>query len=1855
MKKTVPIKLRRAFSGLIALLMLITGIMNGLQFDFSAFAAGNMDSQRIANFEFGNTNYVVYNNANDYTARDSENGAIIKSASWNPSGGAFHAGSDLYNQNGYLYGDFNALAGKDAYRIELKMSKETEEATNALLMALGTSAQAKSITDADTANVLQLHQDGRLYIYGRDKGTIADLALPTNNEETVYSFRFDGVSKYFYIFKNGTECYSQVLSEDEISGFKNVHFVSLGTQASNSNYGNYVGAIACHYYYLRAFEDVQYAETVDRITVDPVIYTHGEKTAEGNDYGYMMYGTAIADGTVNGEQITTFQLPQGATIESVACTDASDIEFKYASGKYYLTGHFDSDVFKAADGAQIYTDLQFKYKYNAQTYIETHRFAVKTNPVATHGMIYGQAYRNINKGNKAAVAFQTVALGSVGSLSQSRAKATAWGGQASHTYRANSWNLYAPYDSAHNANDDSSGSLKNAFVNKSDDAATVDKVAGFGVTGDNGSSGTGVNKVDIGAETEVAQYYVDKSASSILGAKHTAGESAYSIDLFTENIYQSFNTSNGTVHIVQHEFNPTQGTLDVQINSNWSQEDGAWKWYNAWDNNQKNSESVTLTGSTDDGSVIGTYWTAGYNYTGKEAKATILLNVQVNVFDKTQPRTAYTEFSTAFNSKYYDATKWETYKNAKLALEGLLGNYEISEIASEYQTNLETAYEELGSICDYSALIAALQQSRYALDNAKVYQDTEQLQAAFTSVLDRAFYAEDVDASALQGIENWKQKMHDQAEIDKATTQLQFIYTEATLNKANISIQFSVYLDDALVAKEEYHTAYKQNITLDAAALYTDAGNYETAKWSMGGITVANEGLTYALAPKTNTEIACYLISKPSSAQAQCKVTLLDYSARKEMDFYVSQQDTYSKVLSVALKYTDEILYYAISGWEINGSASYHAAETLNGQTSITVRPVYTPTVNDYKLIVSGGNMESENGFVFDTPAYISFDAENTPGDFLCWAVKFDDTSYRVASYNQEYNFYVSGNMSFLAITTENFNKYQDKLQKNTTEQDKTPQVPEMEDLQNKTAIPSLRGQAEDAGAISGAVWNAEAHKLYVIGQVADGSSYDSCGLVLMYGGKTVVTPSVSQTKSGQYMMTYKLGASYSDRSYTILAYSKSGEGGTDIMYSPSVEVTVPADNPTYTVGNGNTVLNYNSRAGKYDIVQNGNVILSDVSSEFKLGTDGSVIDVSSYNAHACTKKAISDNIGAGVQLTVVSKKAGLPNVEQTFKVYDNKDYILTDFSIQFENSDEISSNYMAPVVASGSQSFMLGNAPWSTFLYTPMDNDSWSKFLNYSLSSTDNVTSHEVAALYNPQSKDGLIVGSVTHDQWKSGVSYEGSSASGLSGLKVFGGAKTIEISSDNPYRGEEEHGAVKGKCVQSPTMFIGNYSNWQDGMMEFTSANTAITPMREQGDLGGVPFGWNSWGSIADSLTIDNALGNINYIKDNFQSTWTSSESGENDGTPVVMNLDSWWNEIKLDGSNDEALKAFVAQCKANGQIPGIYHTPFVSWASEEQMNNPDESWWTHPERVLRKSDGSMYDSIDGGYPLDVTREDVIQETINRIQQFKELGFQYVKLDFMSHGYLEGQFANSDITTGAEAYNYAMTRILEEVNKDYGSQLFINLSIAPIFPYQYANGRRMGCDSWYSTENTQYTLNQLTYGFWERGIYQYPDPDHAVIYGRSGNATQAQAKNVMTLNAAVAGNMLLGDSFVEYTYKEKILGIEYNKTYNPSGAIKMANNVLWNPEIVSVAKKNKIFRSVMDDTAQYANVYKMEDNGDIYYAVFNFSGNNTYRLEIPTDGHYKCEELWSGEVIREQTWAWIDVQVNGEDSKIYKFSKVN
>jgi hypothetical protein len=520
-----------------------------------------------------------------------------------------------------------------------------------------------------------------------------------------------------------------------------------------------------------------------------------------------------------------------------------------------------------------------------------------------------------------------------------------------------------------------------------------------------------------------------------------------------------------------------------------------------------------------------------------------------------------------------------------------------------------------------------------------------------------------------------------------------------------------------------------------------------------------------------------------------------------------------------------------------------------------------------------------------------------------------------------------------------------------------------------------------------------------------------------------------------------------------------------------------------------------------------------------------------------------------------------------------------------------LASNWMAPLMVDSPGGVDLGAGNDWRALAVPFDNDKWARYDAAVLNGSG--TSYEVAAFYDNASRHGLVVGSVTHDTWKTGITYRGAAGS-LEALTVFGGIADGEGTHD-----VEAHGAVAGREIRSPEVMVGFYTDWRDGMEAFADANAKRAPMLKW--TGGTPFGWNSWGKVQASLNADTAVATSDYFAERMQP-----RGFQNHGTAYI-NLDSYWDNL----SQDE-LRRFTEHCRARGQKPGIYWAPFVYWGDnlDAQVEGANA---TYADAVLRTRDGTPR-TLDGAFALDPTHPATLRRIDHFIDRFRALGFEYIKLDFLSHGALEGgsrdgRHFDPAIHTGIQAYNSGMQYLLTRI----GSRMFISASIAPLFPHGYAHARRVSCDSYGRIGETEYMMNSAGYGWWASGrLYAFNDPDHMVLDGFTPSENQSRVTS-----GAVAGTVFLnGDDVTRASARRRL------ETY------------LTNDAVNAVARLGKPFRPVEGNSGRNApDVMTLYDGGNWYLAAFHFDGGagTTRAVDLARAGLepgtlYKVTDLWTG-----------------------------
>ncbi|MFR0679204.1 FG-GAP-like repeat-containing protein [Dysgonomonas mossii] len=658
-------------------------------------------------------------------------------------------------------------------------------------------------------------------------------------------------------------------------------------------------------------------------------------------------------------------------------------------------------------------------------------------------------------------------------------------------------------------------------------------------------------------------------------------------------------------------------------------------------------------------------------------------------------------------------------------------------------------------------------------------------------------------------------------------------------------------------------------------------------------------------------------------------------------------------------------------------------------------------------------------------------------------------------------------------------------------------------------------------------------------------------------------------------------------------------------------------------VSEGKWELKYYRKSGTLDYINNGNTILNGVFAQAKTGN--TILKSSDYNEPAVSKENITDDFGSGVKYTLsYTGLATAPDLRQIFYFYSGKDYFLTEVFV--ESLSSISSNYIAPIVTNTTSAFLPEDKS-NRVLSIPFDNDGFVRYGSYPLA-IDSV-SFEVTSIFNGAQRNGIVIGSVEHDVWKTGVRYSASAYKNITKLECFGGIThrlTRDIGDDH----RTAHGSISGTSLKSPKMLFGYFDDWRKGMDEYASANAIIAPPRKWEK--GVPFGWNSWSAMAGNVNYEGATDVSDFIKEQLKP-----KSFDND--VVYIGLDSYWKE----NFTEQQLINFVKYCKANGQEAGIYMTPFSNWWGDDTEMAGTNGRYRFKDAYLYSNGKALGNALDPTHP---GTKMLMKYNIDR---FKQWGFKYIKLDFINSGIKEADsYYESGITTGVQAYNHGMQYLVDLC----GDDIFLAESIAPTFPAQYAHSKRISCDAWGDIGNSEYMLNSLSFGWWLDKVYAFNDPDHLALHDRESRNLYSEGENRARITSGViTGLYMLGNN-------TSLRGSYLGKQTIRDRELKM----LTNKDINSIAKIKKSFYPVEGHKAsgydKSENLFMLTEGKHTYIAVFNFDGNSLSgtidfsRLGVTIKQGTEIKELWTGTYV-DVTGGSLSYSVPSKDVRVYRIGE--
>lgn len=619
----------------------------------------------------------------------------------------------------------------------------------------------------------------------------------------------------------------------------------------------------------------------------------------------------------------------------------------------------------------------------------------------------------------------------------------------------------------------------------------------------------------------------------------------------------------------------------------------------------------------------------------------------------------------------------------------------------------------------------------------------------------------------------------------------------------------------------------------------------------------------------------------------------------------------------------------------------------------------------------------------------------------------------------------------------------------------------------------------------------------------------------------------------------------------------------------------------------------------------------------------------SKHAVHDASVQQIEDSFGRGVRWTFEHEEQGKPALRQHVRMYEQQTFLFTE--LEAVQDEEWETNELTPIASylndGGVLEFGAGAGEEVRALFVPFDNDKWVRYASHAIPCS--VQSYEVTAVYRPASRNGFVLGSVTHDTWKTGIAVEGTFAETVGRIRIFGGAADLQTRDTVP------HGTVRGKSLLSPTIFIGAFADYRDGLEAYGQANAALKPALLWD--GGVPMGWNSWSAVMSKLDFDVYMHTSDFFAKELQRNGFADAEGS-----LYVNFDAF-----SDNLSKEELREAVKRVKNNGQKPGTYYTPFAFWGSDPNtLVEGTDGTVLYRDILIKDRAGNPLPKLDGAFAIDPSHPEALGRIKRRLESIIESGYDYLKMDFLTHGAMEGVHYDPDVRTGIQAYNIGMAFIQEMLSPERISRPFlINLSIAPLFPNGYAHSRRVSCDAFGMITDTEYMLNALTYGWWiNNSLYRFNDPDHVVLYKSDNQRATTENEGRSRLNSAViAGtSLLLGDD------------------YRMEEAARRAKAWMTNKEVIALAKRGETFRPVEGRSGNKGeDLFVLSRESGTWVAAFNFDSEEEIvmiasfdRLGIDSSKGIIVRDIWSGtETVLTAGAEELPVKLEASESKLLLF----
>ncbi|MBN9385335.1 MAG: hypothetical protein J0H74_31550 [Chitinophagaceae bacterium] len=526
---------------------------------------------------------------------------------------------------------------------------------------------------------------------------------------------------------------------------------------------------------------------------------------------------------------------------------------------------------------------------------------------------------------------------------------------------------------------------------------------------------------------------------------------------------------------------------------------------------------------------------------------------------------------------------------------------------------------------------------------------------------------------------------------------------------------------------------------------------------------------------------------------------------------------------------------------------------------------------------------------------------------------------------------------------------------------------------------------------------------------------------------------------------------------------------------------------------------------------------------------------------HPYSTDAVEDSLGKGIRINIkhMDDRHAL-YLLQRITLYADHPRVLMDLIAGSAKGQALETRNISPLAVLAAQQGRLsipGSEP--RILDAPFDNDDWVGVVERHWPDASGI-SYEFSSVYDYVSLAGVVVGSVGHDYWKTGIVYRTAAIKGqLDSLVVYGGAATPDVAGlPHAYGGQDgthdhmPHGTMIGDVVASPPIYLSGGKDIRKTFTDFGQANARLN-----GSLvwkGYAPVYWNSFG-VEGVLGYEKVMMPPGVAK---ISDYLHTLDNFNRWAHPVLSIDSYDQSIYT----TELLASLSKYGRKNGQQMGFYFIPFALWTWKNTMDKTMVAGTSYSlnDVVLKDQEGkpiAYKDGDWGAFPLDPTHPATRQSIITQLQKAKAINATFLKIDFLTAGALESSIRwDPNVRTGMQAYNQGMRMLKHLVDSILGPDVFITQAISPMFPHQYAHTRFISTDvyshlrddqkgfpGWGSTEASLATGSHL--GWVQGTLWPYTNLDVCVMQRFQKNPDLSEREIKVRLYAMMVMGSILGD----------------------------------------------------------------------------------------------------------------------------------